>query len=114
MPTKEIRGLRTIDDVLTNPWNEEVALFGTDGPAHPLLEEDEEHHVMADKFLRNVVFKKVGETTMHDMTAYEYEFADEFWQNSTANPENANFNTEITGTVNLTKLRNGSPLIATF
>jgi hypothetical protein len=99
--------IQTLEHGFINPWAEPVTFTGTDGMQfHPLIEESETLSAFTNEIARHGYFNfKSSETSTYDgLTLMTFQVRSQDMDNSTANPDNAIFNTGITGTANMTSV----------
>jgi hypothetical protein len=100
----DYESLYTVVPAPFNPWSEQIPLYGTDGMQfQPLLEED----IVIDAFVNDLSrtcpfeYRESSDVYPHLNTMLFY-LPESVMLNKTANPDNAVFEVEISGTTNMT------------
>jgi len=109
----QIKGLRSWNNDMVNPWKTNVPMRGTDaGQFQPLMDNHEDIWLFISDIMMPLKFVYDKDTTVSGMSAWKYKSEDTIVNNATETSEKDTFYQYLHGTLNLTSVL-GAPLFAT-
>ena len=108
-----IKGLRSWENQLFNPWRENIPIRGTDGGQfNPLMSRSDEIWMFVSDIMMPLKFNYVRDVSVSGMNGWRYEADRTLLMDSTEHPDNGRFFSGVHGTLNLTSVM-GAPVYAT-